>query len=90
MQVCLQLPPRSCAMAAAVASPGTTLVAPAKSADFDYLRYQDKIKEYVVKVKSVIPASRKGAHGSSRKVPHTQVDRAIACCLLECRTVSNM
>ena len=43
-------PLRSLAMAAAVASPVITPVAPAKSADFDYLRYQDKIKEYVVKV----------------------------------------
>ena len=37
-------------MAAAVASPLVNAVAPAKSADFDHLRYQEKIKEYVVKV----------------------------------------
>lgn len=39
-------------MAAAVASPilpGAS--APARSADFDYQRYSEKIKEYVVKVR---------------------------------------
>ena len=41
-------------MTAAVASLGIAPVAPAKSADFDYLRYQDKIKEYVVKVNAAI------------------------------------
>ena len=46
--------PASCrrAMTAAVALPLVGAVAPAKSADFDYLRYQDKIKEYVVKVRT--------------------------------------
>ena len=44
-------------MAAAVASPPLTPVAPAKSADFDYLRYQEKIKEYVVKVRTTLVSS---------------------------------
>lgn len=37
-------------MAAAIAAPLHIDPAPAKSADFDYKRYQEKIKEYVVKV----------------------------------------
>ena len=39
-------------MAAAVATP-LPAEAPAKSADFDYARYQEKIKEYVVKASTV-------------------------------------
>ena len=39
-------------MAAAVATP-LPASAPAKSADFDYSRYQEKIKEYVVKVRTL-------------------------------------